>query len=121
MKLILIDIDSDAGDAASDEVSGEVILYQYTAYFLISPVNIIRPLYRNLVRPSVQLFLNGEGNDLRQDKLAACFQKSRIEDKTEKQILSFVRFPGVATLAFAGCLKFGCNCSQFSNGFLARI
>ena len=59
VKLILIDIDSDAGDAASDEVSGEVILYQYTAYFLISPVNIIRPLYRNLVRPSVQLFLNG--------------------------------------------------------------
>lgn len=45
-------------------MSGKVVLYQYAADFLVFPINVVRPFDGDFIRPSAQLFLNGEGNDL---------------------------------------------------------
>ena len=98
----LVDVDADSGNAAPDMMSGKVVLYQYAADFLV-----VRPFDGDFIRPSAQLFLNGEGNDLWKDELPAGFQKRRVEYKAEKQVLAFFSFPGVAALAFTGSLELG--------------
>lgn len=59
MELHLVDVDSDAEDAALDAVGIDGGLYQRTTDFPVVPIHIVRPFQRDAVGIGIQRILHG--------------------------------------------------------------
>ena len=112
----LVQVDADAGDAAADAVALQHIFDEHAANLLLVPVDVVGPFDGDTFRVGVQLFLDGQRDNLRQDELAARLDETGVEHGAEQEVLSGFGFPRVAALSLARCLEAGDDGRIFGGG-----
>ena len=80
------------------------------------PVDVVGPFDGDAFRVGVQLFLDGQRDNLRQDELAACLDETGVEHGAEQEVLPGFGLPRVAALALARRLEAGCDGRIFNGG-----
>ena len=93
-----------AHDAAVNQSVAQCGLDKSAAELAVAPVDVVRPLYADVVGELVERRLNSQSVGHREDELLACGQLLRMEKHREKEVAACFALPAVGALAASGSL-----------------
>ena len=119
-KLTLIEIDACAENTAAYVASADSTFRERSADFLVAPVNVVRPFYRDVVDISGKSVTYGQRLGLEHDILAHNRQRHGINLYAERKVLAALTLPLVFALT-APCRLKGGNAHGHKPAFFAGV